>query len=277
MAVESNFSNVGYGDRDSEGVLQQRPSQGWGSAAEPAAMDIRQFLARARQADRGFRGTPGQLAQAVQRSAFPARYDQRMSEVLAILGGGAAPGGAPMALSGEPDAAANARRVFALHALREPKLTTEGLLGALRARQDALRASLSAEPAGTSASLSEPAAGQEASVRGHGGADTRVDETGGTLMWLTRYIKPHRLVVTSTTGGKHVDDSYHYSKRAVDVAGSQQELMALAQRVKRQPWLFREFFYTPAGFFVKDGKVYPISQLNAKDAAGHRGHAHLAR
>jgi len=95
MAVEANFRNVDYGDRDSEGVLQQRPSTGWGPATESAATDIQQFLGRAEQANQGFRGTPGQLAQAVQRSAFPDRYDQRMGEVRSILGGAPQQSGRP--------------------------------------------------------------------------------------------------------------------------------------------------------------------------------------
>lgn len=86
MAVEANFRNVGYGHLDSEGVLQQRPSQGWGAAGETAAQDIMQFLTRARRTNRNFQGTAGQLAQAIQRSAFPERYDQRRSEVEALLG-----------------------------------------------------------------------------------------------------------------------------------------------------------------------------------------------
>lgn len=86
MAVESNFRNLGYGDRDSEGVLQQRPSTGWGPASESAGTDIRQFLSRANQTNRGFQGSAGQLAQAVQRSAFPDRYDEHKQEVNRLLG-----------------------------------------------------------------------------------------------------------------------------------------------------------------------------------------------
>lgn len=85
-AVESNFRNLHYGDRDSQGVLQQRPSTGWGPAGN-AAVDIRQFLQRALAVNRGFRGSAGQLAQAVQRSAFPGRYDQHAGEAARLLGG----------------------------------------------------------------------------------------------------------------------------------------------------------------------------------------------
>jgi cell wall-associated NlpC family hydrolase len=90
MAVESNFRNVNYGDRDSLGVLQQRPSQGWGAPGNPR-QDINQFLARARAANRGFSGTFGQLAQSVQRSAFPERYDQRRAQVNQLLGRSSVP------------------------------------------------------------------------------------------------------------------------------------------------------------------------------------------
>ena len=89
MAVESNFRHVNYGDRDSLGVLQQRPSQGWGAynpGIKGVRQDIMDYLVRARRlAANGYRGTAGQLAQAVQRSAFPERYDERGSQVEALL------------------------------------------------------------------------------------------------------------------------------------------------------------------------------------------------
>jgi hypothetical protein len=81
--VESGLRNLNYGDRDSIGFLQQRPSQGW---AHPmnisyAAWD---FLRRAIPIQ-GRYSTAGQLAQAVQRSAFPGRYDAHQAEALRIL------------------------------------------------------------------------------------------------------------------------------------------------------------------------------------------------
>lgn len=77
--VESGLRNLNYGDRDSLGVFQQRPSQGWGSPAQ--IMNVRYA------ADKFFNGLmgfdwrsmdPGAAAQRVQRSAFPARYGQAM-------------------------------------------------------------------------------------------------------------------------------------------------------------------------------------------------------
>lgn len=84
MAVESNYRHLNYGDRDSVGVLQQRPSQGWGPAGESVETDVAQFLRAAQRANKGG-GSAGQLAQAVQRSAFPGRYDQRGGEAEQLI------------------------------------------------------------------------------------------------------------------------------------------------------------------------------------------------
>jgi hypothetical protein len=95
--VESGLRNLNYGDRDSLGFLQQRPSQGWKHPMNIsyAAWD---FLHRAIPIQDRY-GTAGMLAQAVQRSAFPGRYDQQQARALGILhaynydrGGTLAPG-----------------------------------------------------------------------------------------------------------------------------------------------------------------------------------------
>ncbi len=89
--VESGMRNLNYGDRDSRGVLQQRPSQGWGTVAEVSNpfYAARKFLGRAIPLAGGY-PTAGRLAQAVQGSAFPARYDAARGSAMnwiARLGG----------------------------------------------------------------------------------------------------------------------------------------------------------------------------------------------
>ncbi|MEU1409453.1 hypothetical protein ABZ471_45790, partial [Streptomyces sp. NPDC005728] len=77
--VESRMNNLSCGDRDSLGVFQQRPSQGWGSPEQVMDVDYAagKFFEVALQMEPGMEGsTAGQLAQAVQRSAYPDRYDQ---------------------------------------------------------------------------------------------------------------------------------------------------------------------------------------------------------
>ncbi len=86
--VESTVRNLDYGDRDSLGVFQQRPSQGWGTPAQ--IMDpvyaSRMYISRAIVADRQNPGlSPGILAQTVQRSGFPYRYDQREGEAKVLV------------------------------------------------------------------------------------------------------------------------------------------------------------------------------------------------
>ncbi len=100
--VESNFGNpsAARSDPGSEGGLQQRPDSGWGPASEPLAKDVQQYLERAGALmQQGFRGTAGQLAQAVQRSAYPERYDEHRAEATALLRGSPSSGGGTAAAS----------------------------------------------------------------------------------------------------------------------------------------------------------------------------------
>lgn len=87
VLVEANARDVPHGDRDSEGAFQQRPSQGWGPASETLEQDAEQFFAAAKKANNQG-GSAGGLAQRVQRSAFPERYDQRSKEADKLTGGG---------------------------------------------------------------------------------------------------------------------------------------------------------------------------------------------
>lgn len=86
--VESHMNNLDCGDRDSLGVFQQRPSQGWGTPEQ--CMDpvhaTNAFLDQAIAKDIAnpfF--TAGELAQSVQRSAYPDRYDQSEGKALALI------------------------------------------------------------------------------------------------------------------------------------------------------------------------------------------------
>jgi hypothetical protein len=81
--VESNLRNLPYGDRDSLGYLQQRPSCGWRCPMNITCASW-DFLRRAIPVERQY-ATAGQLAQAVQRSAFPLRYDQHQAEAEQVI------------------------------------------------------------------------------------------------------------------------------------------------------------------------------------------------
>jgi hypothetical protein len=85
--VESQLINVHYGDRDSLGLFQQRPSQGWGSPDQvlnPQYAAKKFFSALRGLGDRRNNMSMGSAAQAVQRSAYPGRYDQHIGDVRAL-------------------------------------------------------------------------------------------------------------------------------------------------------------------------------------------------
>lgn len=87
--VESGLRNLDWGDRDSLGIFQQRPSTGWGAPAQilDADRSIRAFFGGPSdpngQTTRGLLDIPGwenmpftSAAQAVQISAYPDKYGQ---------------------------------------------------------------------------------------------------------------------------------------------------------------------------------------------------------
>lgn len=78
--VESHMNNLDCGDRDSLGVFQQRPSQGWCDNpddcldVEYATKSYLEVAIPNEEANPDY--TAGELAQSVQRSAYPDRYDE---------------------------------------------------------------------------------------------------------------------------------------------------------------------------------------------------------
>jgi hypothetical protein len=103
---ESELVNLAGGDRDSVGLFQQRPSQGWGSAEQIrdphyAASAFYNQLTRVR-GWQDMRIT--EAAQAVQRSAYPEAYDEWVldAQVLGEALVGQAAGAVACSKVGEP-------------------------------------------------------------------------------------------------------------------------------------------------------------------------------
>ena len=93
--VEANYGNPDGGDRDSVGSLQERGHYGSRQRRLNPTLAARRFVTEAMKVRNKY-GTAGQLAQGVQRSAFPERYDQRRGEARRLLrqfGGGGGGGG----------------------------------------------------------------------------------------------------------------------------------------------------------------------------------------
>ena len=134
---ESKLNNVEYGDRDSVGLFQQRPSQGWGSAGQ--ILDPRYAAGKFFDA---LVKVPGwerkQLtvaAQAVQQSAHPTAYQQWESQAGELAT--ALTGAEPALLScsfPEPTVAATPAKVMQLLRLELPHtaLTASTQAGELR-------------------------------------------------------------------------------------------------------------------------------------------------
>ena len=75
---ESRLRNLDYGDRDSLGLFQQRPSQGWGTPAQvqDPTYAAGEFFDRLVQVPRWKTRRLTEAAQMVQRSGFPYAYQQ---------------------------------------------------------------------------------------------------------------------------------------------------------------------------------------------------------
>jgi hypothetical protein len=115
---ESKLVNVDYGDRDSLGLFQQRPSQGWGTKAQVqdpvyATNAFYDVLVKVE----GYRSLPiTTAAQKVQRSGFPHAYAQHEPEARVLVS--ALAGYSPAALTCRLDVDRPASGARGLHALR---------------------------------------------------------------------------------------------------------------------------------------------------------------
>lgn len=103
---ESKLENISHGDRDSVGLFQQRPSQGWGTPEE--IQDPRYAADKFYRALKKVKGWQDMrvtdAAQKVQRSAYPNAYEKWADEsaVLARALTGRATGAVECTVNGEP-------------------------------------------------------------------------------------------------------------------------------------------------------------------------------
>ncbi|MFM9578143.1 C40 family peptidase [Streptomyces caniscabiei] len=115
---ESGLRNLTYGDRDSLGLFQQRPSQGWGTANEildPVHASTKFYEALEKVS--GWQSlSVTQAAQAVQRSGFPEAYAkweplatalQQAIEPLLSKAGGTSPSPSPSGSDGTASASSS--------------------------------------------------------------------------------------------------------------------------------------------------------------------------
>jgi hypothetical protein len=95
---ESKIRNLTSGDRDSVGIFQQRPSQGWGTAAQISDEHyaINKFYEALEKIDGYESMRITEAAQKVQRSGFPEAYEDHAPDARALASAltGYSPGGA---------------------------------------------------------------------------------------------------------------------------------------------------------------------------------------
>lgn len=86
--TESGLRNLDHGDRDSLGLFQMRPSQGWGTPAQVTdpIYAVNKFYDVLLTVPNWQVLSPGAAAQAVERSGFPDRYNKHEQTAREILG-----------------------------------------------------------------------------------------------------------------------------------------------------------------------------------------------
>ena len=95
--------------------------------------------------------------------------------------------------------------------------------------------------------------------------------TRGSLQAAMRLSRSSGLTITSTTGGRHAPNSWHYKGRAFDAAGTPAQMRAYAiATAKRWSRSILELFHDPLGWYVKNGRRVSGS------IGGHGRHVHTA-
>lgn len=112
---ESKIRNIDYGDRDSIGIFQQRPSQGWGTIAQISDpyYSTNKFYEALEKIDGYESMRITEAAQKVQRSGFPEAYEDHAADARALASAltGYSPDGAFTCVVSEPDAYGSAEAV----------------------------------------------------------------------------------------------------------------------------------------------------------------------
>lgn len=223
--------------------------QRWASSPEGIAF----ALDRIAQVARGKSGREA-IANIVSRFERPQNIPGEIQRASALYGsgGGAAP---PSPAAGAPVAATAARSPLSNPLVAQIVASNDALIGISPPPLELFAQQATANAPAQSAPPVQP---------------KKPRRSGTTIRFLEQFAAPYGLTVTSTTGGKHVKGSYHYRGKAVDFAGDQQRMMALAEAALQHPADFKEVFFDPLGFYVKNGRVYRGA------IGGHTDHVHLA-
>lgn len=134
---ETGIRNLDYGDRDSVGLFQQRPSQGWGTAKQimDPYFSTRKFYDALVKVDGWRTGDITEVAQAVQRSGFPDAYRDHEADarVLASVFTGNSPAGLSCLDRSEAKGDRAALEAGLRKTVGRPEITSSGTTALLKA------------------------------------------------------------------------------------------------------------------------------------------------
>lgn len=284
--VESNGRHIRYGDRDSVGILQQRPSMGWGSPNDSIEKDAKDFLSRAIKLDKSFKGSSGQLAQAVQRSAFPDRYDQRGRDAAKYIGqGGGQSSGGMGQVSGSVTASATVpgvdrskeRMLAKLQYLQTPEQSQSTMGSGLIGLKQTLD-TLADTPAQTATSTKKYNA--NVPLGGTQSPSGKTDITQLAAMAKRFGLAVREDGVNDKVDPVHASGSYHYRKSghgaaraAFDASGDPAKMQQFARAVAQKYGKSLEelFWNGPGAANIKNGK-----RVGKGFVSGHTDHVHVA-
>ena len=233
---ESDLRNIHYGDRDSLGLFQQRPSQGWGSPAQvlDPVYSTTIFLDQLLQVPNWDRLPVTVAAQTVQRSAFPdayAKWEGLAAELVSQLAGVADPAGVR--------ARTRATLPDGCGAHRDPVRARRGRqalrVGGDRAQHLRL---LRADPARVPGGRDRPASGVVAAVQAGGHVPVKQAQPGDLLFYATDPSDPATIhhVMLYMGDGQMVEAPYSgESVRVRPVPWGYNELVPLATRPGTTP------------------------------------------
>jgi len=266
ILVESGGRNINHGDRDSLGLFQQRPSQGWGSPAQVRDVEYatKSFADRAKRL-RGKGLSAADVARLVQRPAkeYEGRYAERAGdaeELLRLVGG-----------SRDNTVAKSKTQESAATPIDKGALARDYLSGKPSfGKQLAYVQAVTAKPAENASTGSKKSA-----LRGEKGLGSNQD----LLDKAARIAQKYGLKVGehSKYGGVapvHTKGSYHYKDQAFDASGSPEAMAKAAAEIDRLiGGRIKELFYNGGkGNINRDnGKRVPKGFV-----PGHTDHLHFA-
>lgn len=273
--VESGLADLRHGDRDSEGVLQVRTGIHGADVARSVEESARRFLRRGFTGQGGAielskrLGSAGEVAQAVQGSAFPDRYAQRGGDADAILSGTGRRSGGQGTVStrtttttpgvdnsalrqqllqqyvlsrGKPDALLGLAK--GLSGAQDVAATSETSTSSRRVRKSQNPVSSGTRPSGQLTELFyDPVTGVKRGqkIGAVGGHSDHVHVATGPkqLAAIKKLATDMGLSITSEDegydgDGVHTSGSYHYQGRAIDVAGPPERMAKFTKRVAKK-------------------------------------------